>query len=214
MSNAYNLARRLENIFGSFGHLTDIDIVPNMTNAPKWMALMGNICEAAIMPVELLWFNGHAEQGINLLTWETASEINTRDFEIERSVDGEVFERLGHAKAEGTNSRYEFEDGRPKMGNNYYRLKINDWDGSFNYSNIVVLSKNGDERFKIYPNPVTDRLFLEGLASAEGGIVLNVFGQTVIALPKMNQAEIPVATLPQGIYFLKIGNETVKFVKN
>ena len=44
LSCAYNLARMNETQFGSFGHINDIDDIPSMSNAPKWMALMNSNC--------------------------------------------------------------------------------------------------------------------------------------------------------------------------
>lgn len=43
-ANAYNLGRTRQTLYGAFGHVDDIDIVPTMNNAPKWMALMDNNC--------------------------------------------------------------------------------------------------------------------------------------------------------------------------
>ena len=50
---------------------------------------------------------------------------------------------------------YTFEDISPAAGNNYYRLKITDADGSYHHSSIVIINtkKNGGLLYTLYPNP-------------------------------------------------------------
>jgi len=66
----------------------------------------------------------------------------------------------------------------------------------------------------IYPNPVQDVLFVDGV---EENAVIRIFNlkgevfQTVIA--KEEVVQLNVSTLPQGIYILQAGNQAVKFIK-
>src|SRR6185503_17969398 len=94
------------------------------------------------LPVELTSFTGMNDGAINILDWNTAGELNTSKFIIQRSVTGLEFEDIGEVAASG-NSRsmkaYTFTDHDPYEGDNLYRLKIEDLDGSFKYSNIILL---------------------------------------------------------------------------
>ena len=85
----------------------------------------------AVTPVELRYFKAAALKNGNLLTWATATEINTIHFDMGRSADGKNFETIGQTKAKGHHSTYEFTDEAPNSNvkNIYYRLKINDLDG-------------------------------------------------------------------------------------
>ena len=67
-----------------------------------------------------------------------------------------------------------------------------------------------DNRLKVYPNPVSDVLIIE-TTEARDYQILNLLGQQIL-VGKTTQ-RIDVSVLPQGTYFLKIGAEQVKFVK-
>jgi hypothetical protein len=73
--------------------------------------------------------------------WNTAREINVKDFTIERSNNATHFISIGQVAA--TNAAgYSFADQNPLSGVSYYRLKIMDKDGSFKYSKIVTINTN------------------------------------------------------------------------
>ncbi len=97
------------------------------------------------LPVKLGNFSGKANDGKADLCWSVLSEINTTYYEIEKSSDGIYFEPIGriHAKASETNQIvYTLTDSQPLKGNNYYRIKIVDRDGSISYSNIITVNFN------------------------------------------------------------------------
>jgi hypothetical protein len=69
-----------------------------------------------------------------ILNWQTAQEINTSHFIIERSANGTDFSSIGKVSASGNNSitkDYLYTDTKPAKGTNYYRLKMVDADGIF-----------------------------------------------------------------------------------
>jgi Secretion system C-terminal sorting domain len=192
----------------------------------------------SVMPVELIHFKGQNiavqnptipnafEEGGNALTWQTASELNTAHFDIERSNDGKTFEKIGEIRAKGSNSTYDFIDNfndtktsgsSYRMTNasptltHYYRLKINDLDGKTEYSKIINLQNIKILRgVKVYPNPVSTTLNIQTESNNDFQI-LNLLGQQVLR-GQTGQA-VDVSVLPQGNYILKVGTEQVKFVK-
>ena len=94
------------------------------------------------LPIELLSFQGETIGAVNHLTWSTATEVNNDHFDVERSADGQSFERIGTLDGAGNSEEelhYELTDERPIAGTNYYRLKQVDDDGSATYSDVVVL---------------------------------------------------------------------------
>ncbi|HSI91298.1 MAG TPA: T9SS type A sorting domain-containing protein, partial [Adhaeribacter sp.] len=165
------------------------------------------------LPVELLCFNARKTGATVQLTWETASEMNSDRFEIERSQDGRTFETIGSVKAAGhsnTVKRYAFEDKNPNSGLNYYRLKQADLDGSFAYSKVVsVTAVKKEIAVSLYPNPARDVLIVSlPTNAAETTIqVYNAVGQEVRTL-KTNAAaaQLNVVNLPAGIYQVRIVN--------
>lgn len=122
----------------------------NCTSADAFCVTYG------VLPIELLFFKG--SKGLNKisLSWATASELNFDYFDLEKSSDGKSFQSIAKVNGHGsTNIRhdYSFNDEKPLMGKNYYRLKSVDFDGYTEYFNVVMVDFDGKKNFSIYPNP-------------------------------------------------------------
>ena len=92
------------------------------------------------LPIELLYFDGESNERYNHLTWSTASESNNDFFNIEKTVDGIVFDNIVTIKGAGNSSTqlyYEYDDYDVKNHVVYYRLKQTDFDGKFKYHDII-----------------------------------------------------------------------------
>jgi len=112
------------------------------------------------LPVELLYFAGHAEGKVNMLEWTTASEINNDYFTLEHSADGIEFEHVATLNGAGNSVvtlNYKTEDRHPFSGKTFYRLKQTDYDGLFSYSDVIVIKNIFDEMTleNLHPNPTT-----------------------------------------------------------
>jgi len=93
-----------------------------------------------------------------LLTWTTGLEINSKDFIIERSPDGQNFYEIAKMPASGnssTNKSYSMIDKDPIKGKNFYRVTEVDHSGNLNFSSTVYVNMNidGMADIEIYPNP-------------------------------------------------------------
>jgi Secretion system C-terminal sorting domain len=161
-----------------------------------------------------------------LVSWGTEQEINSLKFDVERSIDGVRFIKIGEQQAAGNSSSlktYNFIDTKPETGFNYYRIKQIDVDGSVHYSAIVkVLNiKNIKEAF-IAPNPVVDVINLvEPIATDINTLEVYDSKGTLILRKVVNSTvqlySLPVTNLPTGKYVLKINYEkstkSIVFVK-
>jgi hypothetical protein len=90
------------------------------------------------LPVEWLAFTATKQQNDVLLEWSTAQEMNTQDFVVQHSIDGEVFTNL-HTQAAGNSStiqEYNYVHTSPVIGYNYYRIHQRDMNGESAYSEI------------------------------------------------------------------------------
>jgi hypothetical protein len=109
------------------------------------------------LPIELVLFGGEKCGEEVCLEWKTATEINNEYFNIQRSTDGIAFENIGRVEGAGNSSTsvsYNYTDVSPYQGISYYRLKQNDFNGLFSYSDMVAVEFRRDEfRFDLYPNP-------------------------------------------------------------
>lgn len=121
---------------------------------------LGQAPEIAL-PVEMIYFTASLDDDDAVLEWATASELNNDRFEVERSLDGVNFELIGEVTGNGTTDiqqNYQYIDIAPRQGLNYYRLKQVDFDGAFEYSEIVFVDFTDREvQFKAiaYPNPTS-----------------------------------------------------------
>jgi hypothetical protein len=109
-------------------------------------------------PITLLSFSGKLLGNDVLLNWETVTEQNSKSFEIEYSVDGTQFEKVGQVTAAGNSNTkrfYSYHDRRISQEKNYYRLKQIDLDEKFEYSKVVFIKNPivGKETFKTLTNP-------------------------------------------------------------
>ncbi|MEO7524517.1 MAG: hypothetical protein ABIT58_10505 [Ferruginibacter sp.] len=115
-----------------------------------------------VTPVVLTNFTAAAKNYDVFLNWQTASEVNSSHFSIERSLDGQTFTAIGKVAAQGFSDlkiNYNFTDNKPVNFDKptYYRLNMVDRDGSSKYSRIqsVTLKTNGNSYVhQVYPNPV------------------------------------------------------------
>ncbi len=189
-----------------------------------WSPFALGFVQSAPLPIRLLSFSGKKENGNNKLIWQTSHEVNASHFDIERSENGKTFNKIGEVKATGGPSEkvgYEYLDSKHLTTNiqqlSYYRLKMLDLDGKYEYSKIIFLENEKTKigKLQIYPNPVSTILNIENM---EGNVVVisNALGQSntynVLKNNGLN-ANIDVSALPKGFYFLKAGNEVKKFIK-
>jgi hypothetical protein len=177
------------------------------------------------LPVELLDFKGRNTTTGNALSWTTASEQNNAGFDIEASSDGLHFEKIGFVKGNGTTNvkhQYDFLDKTSLANLMYYRLQQTDNDGTKKASFIISIQK--DDTFlglKAYPNPTTNGIIsVEWNNQATGEIWVvdaigkTIFQQSITELKGENQLKIDISLWSSGLYFIKSGDEVVKFFKN
>jgi hypothetical protein len=176
----------------------------------------------AALPIELLSFKGqHTERG-NLLTWTTTNEIQNKGFDIETSKDGIRFDKIGFVAGNGTSSQvqnYRFEDYSPLKSAGkavYYRLKQLDFDGNFDYSNIISIRTNSKTVIGISPNPSAAIFTLTGVKDIEDETftIMNSVGQT-LPLVVQGNGQFDMSSFPPGIYYLRISSsgQVMKLVK-
>ncbi len=163
----------------------------------------------APLPVELLRFGGHWENGTVQLEWETASEIDHDGFIVERSGDGTVWEGLGFVAGTGSataGSRYTFTDSNPSVGQNYYRLRMRALDGQDEYSHVVSVGAEGNN-WQLYPNPVADELLVTFPNNTNGHLRLFDWTGRQILEEKLDDrpmVRFDMAALPAGAYCLRL----------
>ncbi len=183
--------------------------------------MVGATLASGLVPVTLTTFTGVKEGNRNILNWSTANETNNKAFELQRSANGEKFSSIAtiNSKAENGNSSavlfYSYNDEKPLVGTNYYRLRQLDKDGRESYSSIVVLksiSITKAEITRVYPNPVSEQLnvVINTPSSEKVNIrITDLVGKTIAE--KMlqtnqgdNNIQFNTSSLSRGTYLIKI----------
>lgn len=101
------------------------------------------ITATTALPVDLVSFTAEHLEGETYLNWTTGAEINNDRFEVERSTDGLDWEKIGVEYGAGNSVEmidYKFIDDFAPGGKTFYRLKQIDFDGTFAYSKVVIVS--------------------------------------------------------------------------
>jgi hypothetical protein len=190
---------------------------------------------AATLPLKLLSFEGKATATSNSFTWSTSEESGVKQFVIERSGDAVNFTSIGTVAAKNTvgTYQYQFVDNRIlNSGNGYYRLKMEDLDGVYEYSSVVLLTNLSvpKERFSISRNASNpNSLYITSNARLQHDVTINIIDLYGRKLYTQNlradvlnngNAMVPLAALHAGsIYIVQIrdgksGNVTsMKFQK-
>jgi len=161
---------------------------------------------------------GNFHKGSGYLYWETYFELNIVSFDILKSVNGVDWESIGTLKAcadYGRGYKYSFVDKQINEKDQYYKIRINHFDGSVFMTNIIVITDKGfntEKEFVLFPIPVNSNseLRLRGLVKAENTYriqVLNSFGETLLELNSDFRFEggniiIPTSGLSRGSYEL------------
>ncbi len=127
---------------------------------------LASIINGQPLPVTLADFQARKVGEPILLTWQTASEINLRHFEVQRSIDQTNWSSIGTVPGFGNTTdpqsyRMQDPDWPQKATQIYYRLKMVDLDGSHTYSEIRVVQPDWSSNLLVWPNPGTGNFFIE-----------------------------------------------------
>lgn len=173
------------------------------------------VLEAITLPVTLTSFEAKPTQQNSIsLTWQTASEENNDYFSIEHSTDGTSFREIATQVGNGTTDivqNYSFFHEDVANGLHYYRLKQVDFDGKFEYSNIVTakISHSNDDVI-LTPNPTSNFILIQIKTPYQRDAdfqILNMQGQVVLSSVLQagdTDMELNIANFPIGIYYLQL----------
>lgn len=189
------------------------DTDPEAVAGSNTSVAMVTIVVVAPLPVSMLYFNATKEGNAAQLSWATTSEIHNKGFAIERSVDSRSWNEIGFVAAQspemGDNGQlnYTFLDQKITEGNNFYRLKQVDADGTYIYGPVRCVRFERTQNISIYPNPAGSYVAINGLNGGEDIRLSDVSGK-IVRLQKTATASatIPLAGLEVGTYLVHISD--------
>jgi photosystem II stability/assembly factor-like uncharacterized protein len=196
------------------------------TVSGAWKRLLSDFA----LPVELTSFTSSVGKGSITLKWKTATELNNRGFEVERSGNKAEWKSLGFVKGSGNSTSpisYSYVDKSiGKEGKYYYRLKQIDIDGTFKYSSVAEIELGSPSTFALnqnYPNPFNPSTRISYTLKDKGFVKLKVFdvrgGLVKVLVSESKDAgyyetEFDGKGLASGVYIYRIevmgdGNRSV-----
>jgi sugar lactone lactonase YvrE len=181
----------------------------------------------AILPVKLKNFTGKQLGVANQLKWEVDC-FDDIAFNIERSADGIHFSSIGniHAVRMDCNKPFFFTDKNILPGNNYYRLRITEANGTVHYSAVIFLNNKNSLNIRLMNNPIVNEVLDIELFSKTSSptelICTDITGRVILhrQLPVItgtSQVAINIADFAKGVYWIyAVGSagrsNVVKFV--
>jgi hypothetical protein len=177
------------------------------------------------LPIELSSFTANCQEPNIVLNWSTASETNNDYFILEHSSDGINFSSIGNVDGAGNSNsvlNYQFIDNSPYSQTTYYRLKQTDFDGQFEYSdmvssicgssqqiNIASLSQNSDN-LSIYFTGSEGAVYNLNLYDASGKLIINQINKFEDGI---NKLDVPLGYISFGIYMITLSNDNQMITK-
>ncbi|MFT4601797.1 MAG: hypothetical protein ACI857_001980, partial [Arenicella sp.] len=189
-----------------------------------WTLSGGATLDCSPLPLEMTNFEGVAKLSSNELKWKTKSESDSKEFIMERSVNGEEFEEIGKVEAaynSSTNLDYSFEDLDIRSSFTYYRLKMVDTDLSYEYSHTLAVSRE-DQEISIFPNPSNGEITFLFPNSNFGEFEIeyrSITGQLIAEQVSLEAGELQhesdiLKHADAGIYFVQIKNKFGSVIGN
>ncbi len=179
---------------------------------------------AVLLPIKLKDFYATNMGSAININWATEQEENNVGFELQKSSNGGAWVKqafIASKAAQGNSATaltYRFQDDAPHAGNNFYRLKQMDNDGTYSYSKTAKVHFGGaalNQSLAIYPLPASDFVYVysSGISPNTAAMLTDITGkvclQTLVSFP---ETKIDVSHLPNGTYLLRAGDVVSKVV--
>lgn len=205
---------------------------PNVAGSDDGLSIDNfNFSITGALPVQFKSFTAtKANDGV-AVKWATASELNNKGFEVQRSVNGAKYATIGFVKGAGNSNavnNYSFVDTDKNMGNVCYRIKQVDFDGKSEFTKtacVIVEAAKEIKTMLVTPNPFKGNLDVVYRSNVSGQATIQLVDmlgkvhlqtQEFVSLGE-NAIHLNTEALPEGIYFIRFDNgtsvETMRLVK-
>ncbi len=172
------------------------------------------------LPVSITNFSGIKQMNSNLLSWTTSHEMNNNYFTLQHSTNGIDFTEVGRINSLALNGNsnstidYSYEDNKPSLGHNYYRLLQTDIDGnqSQHAKDIDLIWGSNGSTVSIFPNPTNGVINLDLYTEKNQNTTIHISdisGRVVKKIQSkstkgMNHYQLNVAELAEGLYTIQV----------
>ena len=129
---------------------------------------------SSTLPIQMTNIKAYEKDKGVQVEWKVQNEKNMVRYEVEKSITGSSFEKVGvvNAKANPTfETLYNWFDENAVNGDNFYRIKAYDLTGASRYSQVVkVRLSNVESAISVNPNPIIGNVVNIRLKNMEAGL--------------------------------------------
>ena len=171
-----------------------------------------------ILPVKWISVNGKINnQKLPQINWKVQEE-NVAKYEIEKSTNGNLFEKIGSVSCKGDGENdYSFTESKVLSGTAFYRIKQIDKDGRFAYSIYIKLMADRSSIINIFPDPFKDNITISiGSDLLNTNVILTDINGKQLQLFTLKQLShsLNMSTYANGVYIFKFKNgAAIKMIK-
>ncbi|MFN3695487.1 MAG: T9SS type A sorting domain-containing protein, partial [Ignavibacterium sp.] len=197
---------------------------PNVFNRLKMLINFVNI-----IPVELTSFSASVIGASVQLNWSTATELNNSGFEVQRKTDNSDWQTLAFIKGNGTTTvpqSYSYIDNTVRANTKYfYRLRQNDFDGKFSFSNVIEIDISSPKDYTLeqnYPNPFNPSTHISFTLPKQSNVTLTIYNQIGEVVAQLVNQKLEAGTyiynwnakgMSSGIYLYELQADGFKQTK-
>lgn len=174
-----------------------------------------------ILPLNNLVAKAYKQQAVNIVSWKTSDESNLKTYEVERSANGQQFQKMATVLAKGSSfgEEYTWTDAMPLNGNNYYRIVMQWQNGKVQYSQVMLVgAAAATASVSVYPQPIVNGQFslqLNGLQEGSYQIrMMNTLGQPVYTSTLQYKGTVAVYTIGFGQAHVAAGMYQLQLLRN
>ena len=189
---------------------------PASSSLNRFIIVMSPLSQG-VLPVTFTKINASPTGNKIQVTWNTASELGVKNYDVEKSTDGIRFSKMENIAAlkATTGAGYKWLDEQPFKGNNFYRIRSNEDNGRFIYSSIAVVQLTAKKGIKVSPTVIDNHRFTLSLNEQPAGnyglTLTNSSGQQVYQKMISNVGgnnsqviDMEKIALPAGVYNLSV----------
>jgi hypothetical protein len=167
------------------------------------------ISDIDLLPLELIAFRAEKAENDVKLFWQTVRERNFSNFDLERSEDGSRFEKIAEISGGAREGKYSFTDKNLLPGEYFYRLKMNEHDGTFRYSQTLRVLMDNTGVFLLAPNPLNTDVVRVYLPQSNRHVfeILTPEGKLVYEYVQTTASDtenLDLKGLPNGLYLFRV----------
>jgi hypothetical protein len=177
------------------------------------ISLFQNQCSS--LPVNLTYFNAKRSNANSVsLTWQTAQELNSSGFEIQRQIGNGVWQVVAFINSQAPNGNsgspltYSYIDNNNARGITEYRLREVDIDGNSKFSQIRSVRGEGQAgKIIVFPNPTSDgrsKVVFEDVNGTRDVSLADMSGRIIKQWSAVTNNNLEIDNLPPGLYSLRV----------